>query len=156
MLQVRSRILLGLLCSGVCGCLGCNTNGNHAPDVALASAVRDPVIQDIPKPQGFTLVTDRSMTVQSGKYRLVKCEYVGPTAAIAVKRFYEEYMPSARFELRQWSLDSGVFTLNYESAGELCTIRIRDRGAKTVIGIEIVPKPTGPVQRDQPQLRRRT
>jgi len=132
---------------------GCQSASTSTP--AIASAVRDPVLQDIPKPQGFRLVEERSTAFASGQVRVAKCEYVGPTAVEAVKRFYEEYMPSARFKLKQWSLDRGAFTMRFESTNELCNIRIARDGAKTSIVVEVGPLPRGTTERESPPPVRR-
>jgi hypothetical protein len=130
--------------------------GGGVEDQPTASAVRDPVLEDVPKPAGFTLVDDHSFGVFAGKVRIARCEYVGPTGRSAVKRFYEEYMPSAGFELRQWSLDSGVFNLRFESETETCSVRIHPKDwNRTGLVVEIGPKPHGSVEREaKPPMRR--
>lgn len=158
-----SRLLAGTLAIGLlllsltaCTSMGGTLSGGQRAEQATASAVRDPVLQDIPKPAGFVLDTDRSVAISSGKYRLAKCEYGGPLAPAAVKRFYEEYMPSANFELRRWSLDRGEFNLFFESGSEVCTIRTRPADWKaTAVVVEIAPKPQGSSEREaKPPVRR--
>lgn len=135
---------------------GCNSPGGSGPGEGItASAVRDPIIQDIPKPSGFRLVDKNSQAYISGQYRIAKCEYVGPTERTAVKRFYEEYMPSAGFELRTSSMDRGTYTLVFESDREMCTVRIGPNGAKTLLNIELGPRPVGQAERELPPPRRR-
>jgi hypothetical protein len=145
-------LALGLLpaCSSMSG----SVSSGH--EDTTASAVRDPVLQDIPKPAGFVLDPERSSAIASGKYRLAKCEYGGTLAPSAVKRFYEEYMPSANFELQNWSLDRGEFTMTFESSSEVCTVRIRPGSwQKTAVLVEIIPKPQGsPEHEPQPPMRR--
>ena len=151
--------LAGMLCLGL-GLLllpACESMGRGSvDDRPTASAVRDPVLEDIPKPAGFVLAADRSVAISSGKLRLAKCEYTGPLAPAAVKRFYEEYMPSANFELRRWSLDQGVFNLYFESSAELCTIRACPTDwNKTAVVVELAPKPQGSTERESaPPMRR--
>lgn len=155
----HSYRLAGMLGLGTAIALlpACNAMGpRQGKDRPAASAVRDPVLQDIPKPAGFMLVADRSFAFSSGKVRIARCEYVGSTDEPAVKRFYEEYMPSAGFALRQWSLDSGLYNLRFESGGEICTVRIRPQEwNKTGLVVEIGPKPQGPTDHEsQPPMRR--
>ena len=122
-----------------------------------ASAVRDPVLQDIPRPTGFVLDESASLAFASGRVRVARCAYRGPTDAIAVKRFYEEYMPSAHYRLLQWSLDQGVYTMRFESAAEMCSIRIRRDGRETALLIEVGPRPIGsasPCEEPPPMPRR--
>lgn len=130
--------------------------GGAVDDRPAASAVRDPVLQDIPKPAGFRLAADRSMVTNIGRFRLAQCEYVGAGDAAQIKRFYEEYLPSAGFELRHWSLDHGEYSLDFESSAEVCEVRIRQQDtSKTSVMVKVRPRAQGSVQRDsQPPLRR--
>jgi len=141
---------LGLCLAGLL--MAACRSGGESP---AASAVHDPVIRDIPKPAGFKLVDKNTQAVAAGQYRIAKCEYRGDTDRAGVKRFYEEYMPSAGFTLRQWSLDKGTYLLNFESNSELCVVKIGQSGWRTVINIEVVPKPQGPAERDNPPPVRR-
>ncbi|MFQ5805954.1 MAG: hypothetical protein ACE5I3_05845 [Phycisphaerae bacterium] len=143
---------LGFVMLPACNSIG----GGQREGQPAASAVRDPVLQDIPKPSGFLLVNDRSFGVFSGKVRIARCEYDGSSDTSAVKRFYEEYMPSAGFELRRWTLDGGVFNLHFESNTEICVVRVLPRKwRKTGLVVEISPKPQGPTERDsKPPMRR--
>lgn len=139
--KVVWSLLLGCLL-GLPG--GCQSGGAHVEgDTMLDSAVRDPILEDIPRPKGFVLDERRSMAFASGRFRVVRCEYTGKMDAVQVKRFYEQYMPSARFKLKQWSLEDGMYRLRFESNGELCNIRIRRDGTQTALLIEIGPRPQG-------------
>jgi len=150
---------------GVAGALlgvsACDTMSGAARSGAVetrttASAMRDPVLEDIPKPAGFRLVDDGTFGVFSGKVRIARCQYVGPTECAAIKRFYEEYMPSAGFELRGWSVDAGVFNLHFESTSEVCNVRISP-GARSgsALVVEVKPKPQGKAERQTPPPLRR-
>ena len=93
---------LGGICAAMAVLLlsGCDSmvhRGGEMEDRNTASAVRDPVLQDIPKPAGFRLAADRSMVTNIGRFRLAQCEYVGSGDAGRIKRFYEEYLPTAGF-----------------------------------------------------------
>ncbi len=146
-----TAVLVGSMIVWLSGCASMtgSVSSSGSDQRAAASAVRDPVLQDIPKPAGFVLDADRSVAISSGKFRLAKCEYDGHLSPAAVKRFYEEYMPSANFELRRWSLDQGVFNLFFESGTEVCTIRARPMDwKKTAVVVEIAPKPQGSPQHE--------
>lgn len=119
---------------------GCaNSNGPVA-----ASPVRDPVMADLPKPAGFALVDDRSVYWQSGIHRVGKCEYLGKTDRDAIKRFYEEYMPSAGFQLREMSLDKGSYSMRFESDKEICMIRVSPFSqGRTSVVVEVGPVAEG-------------
>jgi hypothetical protein len=135
----------------------CNAMGpRQGEDRPGASAVRDPVLQDIPKPAGFMLAADRSMVTNIGRFRLAQCEYVGPGEAAQIKRFYEEYLPTAGFELRHWSLDHGEFNLDFESSAEVCNVRVRPSSrSKTTVIVKVRPKAQGSTEREaRPPTRR--
>ncbi len=156
-------LLVGTLLAGLallpltaCNLMGGTASGGHGAEGATASAVRDPVLQDIPKPAGFMLVDDRTFGVFSGQDRIARCVYSGTTERTAVKRFYEEYMPSAGFELREWTVDEGRFDLRFESGAEVCNVLVyRGSGRNTTLVVQIKPKPKGSTQHDtQPPMRR--
>jgi len=153
---VPAAIGLGVLLLLLPACNSTLNGANSMEDRPGASAVRDPVLQDIPKPAGFQLAADRSMVENIGRVRLARCEYEGVGAASRVKRFYEEYLPAAGFDLRHWSLDRGEYSLDFESTDEECQVRIRpaSRG-RTIVTVSVRPKAQGSTQRDsQPPLRR--
>lgn len=134
---------------GGCAQLSGTVNTGSVDSGPTASAVRDPILQDIPKPSGFVLNAERSVAISSGRFRQVKCEYNGSLPTDSVKRFYEEYMPSAGFELRQWGLDRGEYSMRFESNSEVCTVRTRPlKRNTTVLVVELVPKPQGAVERE--------
>lgn len=153
---VARTVCLGMVVGMLAGCDSMMSRSGETGGQPTASAVRDPVLQDIPKPAGFVLDPDRSVALSSGKFRLAKCEYGGSLRPAAVKRFYEEYMPSANFELRRWSLDQGEFKMTFESGTEICTVRARPaEWNKTAVVVEITPKPQGSVERQTGPPQRR-
>ncbi|RMF76639.1 MAG: hypothetical protein D6744_12145 [Planctomycetota bacterium] len=142
----------GLIAGGLLlAAAGCASDGGKV----AASPVRDTVLADIPKPQGFRLVDDRSMAKATGKFRVARCEYQGSARRDVLKRFYEEYMPSAGFTLREWSLDGGKYWMRFESSAEVCNIRIGPAGRGTSVIVEVAPKAQGSADRsNEPSLRR--
>ncbi len=138
---------------------GCDSAGRRAgpgEERPVASAVRDPVLEGIPKPAGFVLDEPQSLAITAGRMRLAKCQYVGPLHPTEVRRFYEHYMPSAGFTLRRWSLDHGEFNLRFESQNEVCVVRARPRGSnKTEVVLELEPRPRGTPVSDVPAPARR-
>lgn len=131
--------------------LGCNSEGDSTRTI---SAVQDPIIRDVPKPAGFSLVDKNSMARSSGQFRIARCEYSGGTDRSAVQRFYEQNMPSAGFELRHSSFDKGTVDLQFESTSEICNVRIYPSGLRTRIVVEVGPKAQGTTERQPPPLRR--
>jgi len=136
-------LVLAALSAGLTACE--NVDRGDGPGVR---AVRDNLMEDIPKPAGFQLVDDRSIARVSGQFRVARVEYSGSGDRQQVKRFYETNLPNAGFELKKTSLDQGIYGLSFESATEECDVRIRKSGLKTIIVIEIGPKPVGSTERD--------
>lgn len=130
--------------------------GGNVGDEPVASAVKDPVLRDIPKPAGFMLVQDQSLAISTGRMRLAKCQYSGSLDAARVKRFYEQYMPSAGFELKRWSLDHGQYLLRFESSAEVCVVRAwPGKWNKTLVTVEVEPLSKGSARRNAKPPRRR-
>ncbi len=115
-----------------------------------ASAMKHPLLEDIPLPNGFKLVDDQSMARASGRTRIARVKFVGPTERAAVMRFFEEYMPRAGFDLRHCGFDRGVYELRFESGGEECTFRVAPEKSKTAIFVELGPLATETASRTPP------
>lgn len=146
------RYLQSLVCVavGLLAGAGCNSGGDNGRAI---TAVQDPIIRDIPRPAGFTLVDKDSMARSSGRFRIARCEYTGGEDRAAVQRFYEQYMPSAGFEIRHSSFDKGTLDLQFESSSEICNVRIYPVGLRTRIVVEVGPKAQGSAERQPPPLR---
>jgi hypothetical protein len=137
-----------ILCGLVVGCeslLGGRVEAGAGPTI---SAVRHPILDDIPKPAGFTLVDDRSVATTSGRFRVAKVEFVGRTDRDDVNRFYKEYMPSAGFTLKRESFDRGEYEMHFQSGTEMCMIRVRPERSGTAIVLEVLPMPEGSAERE--------
>lgn len=146
--QMTLAVALTWLLASVMGC------GSGRKDAQI-SAVRDPLLQDVPKPAGFQLAADRSMARASGRYRIARATYFGRDEISRVKQFYERFMPEAGFELRTWSLDSGEYRLHFESGEEECDIVVSPERMRTRVVVELGPLPEGSPGRDeQPILER--
>lgn len=115
-----------------------------------ASAMKHPLLEDIPLPNGFKLVDDQSMARASGRTRIARVKFIGATERAAVMRFFEEYMPRAGFDLRHCGFDRGVYELRFESAGEECTFRVAPEKSKTAIFVELGPLATETASRTPP------
>ncbi len=147
---------LALVWLAGCASMGGSISSGSTDGRTSASAVRDPVLQDIPKPAGFMLVDDGTFGVFAGQVRIARCEYRGATDRSAVKRFYEEYMPSAGFELREWTVDEGRFDLRFESGAEVCNVLVYPgSGRNTILVVHIKPRPKGSAEHEsKPPMRR--
>ena len=137
---------------------GCDSPGGSAQGGAAgppADPVQHPLLQNIPLPVNFRMVPERSVARAAGALRVAQCEFDGPTAPDAVVRFYEEYLPTAKFTLRQKRFDNGEYSLRFESETEECTIRVKGKGTRTVLIIDIGPLSKGSADREPlPSARR--
>jgi hypothetical protein len=106
----------------------------------VASAMKHPVLEDIPLPNHFELVDDQSMARASGRMRIARVKFLGPTERTKVTRFFEEHMPQAGFELRHSGFDRGVYEMRFESSNEECTLRVvPERRNKTAVYVDLGP-----------------
>lgn len=141
-----ARFALGGLAVAVGFSAGCESMGGGGSVVpSNATTVGDEDVRDIPKPKGFTRVDKPSVFWRSGQYRIGELWYSGKSSPAAVKRFYEQYMPTAGFELREMSLRNGQYNARFETEREVCTVRIVPESFGTSLVIELVPRGHGPV-----------
>jgi hypothetical protein len=126
--------------------IGCESTG---PMVAgqpppTPQALERPELRGIPVPEGFRLVPERSQSWERGGLREARCEFEGQTAPLDVKRFYDKYLPEARFTPGPWVFNNGEYTLRYQSSTEDCIVIVRSKaeliGRKTVLKIDVGPK----------------
>jgi hypothetical protein len=84
--------------------------------------------KDIPIPEGFGLSEDACEDQSTGTRRLyLRHIYEGEAhSKYAVRKFYREQMPRARWHLVSDGNVKGVYTLRFEKGTEACTIRITD------------------------------
>jgi len=152
--------LVGLVALGWVGALaGCQSGGDATGSPAgaspPASALQHPLLENIPLPAGFYLVPERSVARAAGSLRVAQCEFQGSLSPDAVARFYVEYMPAAKFTLRQRRFDNGEHSLRFESDAEECNVRTKPKGGKTVLVVDIGPLSKGFTEREgQPPVRR--
>ena len=134
----RSPVFSGMMASaggsirvltllGACALGGCATGGG-TPQVRLVPDPR-PVEPDIPLPLGFRLVDQASEDHRSaGSQRLyLRHEYAGKADKHAIRTFYREQMPLARWRLLSDANVKGDFSMRFEKGSESCTIQITDR-----------------------------
>lgn len=127
---------------------GCESpDANH--DVRLVVS-RTQYEKDIPIPDGFELVEDACEDQSTGTRRLyLRHRYEGRADnKYAVRRFYREQMPRARWHLVSDGGVNGVYTLRFEKGTEACTVEITDAegglgGARTRIEVKIVQEERG-------------
>ena len=98
---------------------------------------------------------DRSFGWSSGQLRHANYVFSGDTAPARVGRFFEEYMPSAGFILRQKRFDRGEYVLEFESNAERSAVRIKRIKFKTELIIDVSPRAKGTVEREMNPPKRR-
>lgn len=113
---------------------GCATNKQIA-----ASPKQHPTLQNIPIPEGFRMVDDRSVGVATGPMRTANFQFSGDADRTALYNFYKEYMPSGGWKLNLESVDRGVYDLRYVSDTEECNVRLSSEGGKSVIVVVVTP-----------------
>ena len=84
---------------------------------------------DIPLPIGFRLVDRASEDHRSAGFRrlYLRHEYAGKADKHAIRSFYREQMPLARWRLLSDANVKGDFSMRFEKGTESCTIQITDR-----------------------------
>lgn len=145
----RMAILAGLMVGASVGVLGgCSAMGRHDDTPVATSPVQHPLLANVPLPNGFELVDDRSRVSSSGGVRFAQCEFVGKAPRGNVLEFFKEYMPTGGWQLRDERLIAGVYELRYDSEREKCDVRLRQDGSKTHIDIDLRPMSDAPADRD--------
>lgn len=149
--RLRPTILAITILAASLSMLGCDGLGGSKSTAAAsgpaASPVQHPMLENIPLPVGFQIVDDRSNAWKSGQIRWGNCEFEGGISPEKVRSFYVEYMPSAKFTLRQERLDGGEYHLRFESDSEECNVRIKRAKLKTSLVLTIGPLPKGTTER---------
>lgn len=129
------RLIRFLTIVGGCSLVGCATDGSAARGgrasagwIRLVANPR-PVEPDIPLPVGFRLVDRASEDHRSAGFQrlYLRHEYVGEADKYAVRSFYREQMPLARWRLLSDANVKGDFSMRFQKATESCTIQITDR-----------------------------
>ena len=121
--------------------IGCAATGGGG--MRVAEAVQHPMLPGIPVPRGFVSIDEKSKAHESGRFRFASYEFVGNGNRDSVHEFFVEKMPTAGFKLLQRRDEGGVYTLNFRSKNEECTIRVGSRGFRTYAAIDVWPLPQG-------------
>ncbi|MFQ5424388.1 MAG: hypothetical protein ACE5F9_10465 [Phycisphaerae bacterium] len=102
----------------------CGSASDRQPTILEARL--QPYVVDIPVPSDFRLKPRLSEHRRTAGRREVRHIYEGRSDPIAVRNFYEHYMPDSGWEMVDDTLKKGhgVFLLNYIKSGERCEIRI--------------------------------
>ncbi len=137
----RATVALALLAAVVAGC---ESDGNAQTPTGQPPPTaprQHPVLEHIPLPVGFAMVPERSVARLAGPLRIAQCEFEGTIAVDDVAEFYAKHMPAAKFTLRDKRFDAGTWLMRFESRTEECNIRIKPKGKRSVIVIDLGPLP---------------
>ncbi len=109
-----------------CGLLiGCAAEPRETGDVRLVRG--RPFEPDIPVPAHFVMVEESSEDRSTGTRRLyLRHEYEGDGDKYAVRGFYREQMPLARWSKAGDGNIKGEFNMRFEKGDESCTVLISD------------------------------
>jgi hypothetical protein len=150
----RSRSILMVELLPACAlafCTSCKSGAGTAVQGPTPAVVHT-MLEGIPLPTGFRLVDQRSFVVHADGGRHANCEFRGDADPSSVEQFYNERMPQAGFALLQRRFDRGECVLDFASATEIATVRIRGGRFKTTLVITVNPTPKAgePAQPAQP------
>lgn len=124
-----------ILIAGLGGC------GPKPETPTIPTASNTSYVSDIPLPTGFKIMERLSEDLVKAGRRAVKHVYQGEASAQSIKNFYQHYMPQMNWELREQSLNKGVYLLRYRKGQELCDVRVERMptglGAVTQVQVEI-------------------
>jgi hypothetical protein len=97
-----------------------------------------PYEPDVPIPVGFKLVDEASEDRSTGVSRLyLRHLYHGKADKHAVRSFYREQMPLARWIKVSDGNVQGKITLRFEKGSESCTIEIREKPGRMGTSTEV-------------------
>ncbi len=100
-----------------------------------------PFERDIPVPAGFSLVEQASEDRSTGTSRLyLRHVYTGDADKYAVRNFYREQMPLARWTKVSDGSVKGDFSMRFEKGNESCTVAITDekKAIRTKTRVQVV------------------
>lgn len=136
----RPRNVVPFVALLVMGCAGPRTGG----DSQTLRASATPYEVDIPLPTGFRLVDQSSEDWSGGRLRYLRHRYVGRADKYAVRRFYRDQMPLARWTPRGNGNVGGRVVMWFEREAESCTITIEDDRSSLSrrVSVEVIVTPS--------------
>ncbi len=127
--------------------VACEDN-TQAPAGRPPAAGEHGALKGVPVPQGFKIDPKSSNTWESGQVRFANCTFEGPGSIDAIADFYTQYMPAAKFTLKRRQLVAGEWLLDYQSDAEIATVRVRPKGNRSIVNVELGPMPRGSAERE--------
>ncbi|MGE0480894.1 MAG: hypothetical protein AB7Q17_10535 [Phycisphaerae bacterium] len=138
-----SLLVALVLLGGLGGCMG---GGGRPP-----APVQHPMLQNVPLPDGFRIVDQRSRGMTTGGQRWAQCEFMGNADRATVVSFFEEYMPTAGWALKEKRFTAGVYDLRFDSARERCDLRVYHQSLnRTKIDVDLRQIPGGAADGEAP------
>ncbi len=105
---------------------GCGTQDAQGKRFQLVRG--RPFEHDLPVPAGFVMVEQASEDRSTGSTRLyLRHMYQGKADKYAVRHFYRDQMPLARWTKVSDGNVKGLFTMRYKKGDESCTVTISDQ-----------------------------
>jgi len=151
-----SATVLFLVAAGMLTVAGCKdksqsvqtTSGDDDSNPLLVDLVPSarPPIPDLPVPIGFKMDEGKSLDYALHGARFVNHKYKGGAEKLAVKRFYERYMPINRWTLTTAMFVSGDIMMDFEKDNERCRVTITDGKLFSKSYIYIRLWTSGPIQ----------
>ena len=155
--------VVGLVVAGCGLAVAMLSGGCEAPEKGKDRVVRliasnRPYEADIPLPTGFAMVEKAMEDHSTGQTRTyLRHVYSGRADKFAVRRFYREQMPLARWAKVSDSAIKGEFTMRFAKGNEVCVINIADEGNvfanKTSVQVKVAQEQRGatpPLARNRP------
>lgn len=120
------------------GCQSDGGNGNISP-------MQHPMLENVPIPRGFRIVDSRSRSgAAAGGQRWARCTFTGSLERGATVKFYEDNMPTAKWQERERRFENGVFELRYDNPiGETCVVFVRNGFLSTEIEVDLKHRTDG-------------
>ena len=133
----RGSVWVATLMVACCVVVGCNQARSGSREVRLIASSR-PYEADVPIPVGFKLVDEASEDRSTGVARLyLRHLYRGRGDKHAVRNFYREQMPLARWVKVSDGNVQGKITMRFEKSNESCTIEIRESAGRVSTCTEV-------------------
>jgi hypothetical protein len=111
-----------------CG-MGCAQSPKVNPHARLIAG--RPFEPDVPVPARFNMVEQASEDRSTGTNRLyLRHVYHGQADKFAIRNFYRQEMPLARWTKVSDGNIKGVITMRFEKGDESCTVNITDAGTR--------------------------
>lgn len=142
------RLFLVLLGLGGALLPGCDSPQPTGQPPAM-SPRQHTMLPNVPVPIGFRIVPERSVARESGRLRVAQVEFEGRGQPDDVADFYTQYMPAAKFQLKQRRFDVGDYLMRFESDAEECNVRVKPRGQLVTIVIDLGPLGAATTAADQ-------